>query len=269
VVEADEVAGIEYVPVAAAAGHGWDDQFGGHTDDWVYADDEAACQIAFALGPGGFFRHANGGHDVWDRDVVWRIVEGTLVVGDPVAGGVVRVTAGDWLRFPGTVWLDGVNAGLGPVHAVEFTAPTRRATPSRSWRELPTEPAYRSNASGTTDPVASCAVVTVRDLDWRIDEGEPPLVRGSVPNTRHLTAGELTLVPGQRSGEFAHGDACATFYVVAGRALLRSEVTALDLGPRDGARLAVGVPYRLENAGDEPTTVLFQLVPHPAGAERA
>jgi mannose-6-phosphate isomerase-like protein (cupin superfamily) len=249
--------GVRRIAATDAAGHGWDDDFGGHTDDWVYADDPDACQIAFSVPPGGFFRHSNGGHDVWDRDILWRVVAGELVVGDPVSGEVARARPGDWLRFPGSVWLDGVNGGREPVLAVELTAPPRPAVSNRPWHELPSEPAYRSVAR-LDAPGSSVARLRPDELDWRIDDGHPPVVIGYVPGTRHLTAGELTLVPEQRTAERAHA-AHATLYVASGRPALEADGSTLQLETGDGARIDAGTRYRLGTPGTEPAVVLFQV----------
>jgi mannose-6-phosphate isomerase-like protein (cupin superfamily) len=240
--------------------------------DWVYADTDEVCQIVFEIPVGSWFGQEGEGFDVYERDIVWRVLEGTVVTANAETGEVHRLRAGESLLFAGDVWLQAWNYGAEPALAVEFTAPAKSRAADivpKAWPETPrlADPALVGRwPEGRPDALARATVraLSEHDIRWRL-EGDPPILVGHVASTPFLTVGEYHLRPGQRSDVRSHAGA-TTLYVLEG--LLGVELpersTWLEANPKDGIYLPPGTPYRLLNAGASPLVALFQVVPSDA-----
>ena len=224
----------------------------GQTSDLIYALDDEVCQIAFELAPGGFFTQEGDGFDVYERDTLWRVLEGVFVARNPETDEVHVLHAGDALVFRGDVWHEGFNCGHGRALVLELTAPPPTGAHEPVGRKrFPLAPAAA--------PGPTARVVRREALRWRLDGGVPPLLVGEIIATPALTAGELHLPPGGRSDVRTLAGS-ATFYVLDGSFRVeREDGSWFDAGPADGVYLPAAAPHRLANHGVTVATAVFQV----------
>jgi mannose-6-phosphate isomerase-like protein (cupin superfamily) len=256
--------GPTLVPCEAAERGVWDGgDDAGRTFDWVYADSDDACQIVFSVPPGGRFLHAGDGFDVYERDIVWRVLTGTLAAANPATGEVQLAHAGESLLFAGDVWLAGWNQGSGPATVVELSAPTRSRAPTVTRRPWPDRPRY---ARGATEAAATVRRLGERDVVWRLEGEAERMLVGHVVSTRHLTVAEALLPPGRRSSAIVR-DVTTTIYVLEGAlgVELPDEPSWLEANERDSVLLPPSVPHRLVNLTAGPARALLQLVAREHG----
>ncbi len=245
----------------------------GQTVDWIYADTDEVCQIVFGISVGGWFRQEGEGFDVYERDIVWRVLEGTVVTANAETGEVHRVEAGESLHFKGDVWLQAWNYGAAPALAVEFTAPAKSRAARVVHKPWPETQRLRDSAlvgrwpEGRQEAAGRATVHHLREHDvlWQL-EGDAPILIGHVVSTPFLTVGEIHLLPGQRSDVRTH-EGAMTLYVVSGAlgVELPEDSTWLEAEPKDGVYLPPLTSYRLLNTGASPLVALFQLVPSATG----
>jgi quercetin dioxygenase-like cupin family protein len=99
------------------------------------------------------------------------------------------------------------------------------------------------------------------DLLWRL-EGQALV--GLYASTEHLTAGKITILPGQKSSLHTHaGD--ESIYLLEGSLNIvtpKSEGQQLFiLKPEDGFYVPQGTPHQFFNMSDQPLTLLFGVAP--------
>ena len=114
----------------------------------------------------------------------------------------------------------------------------------------------------------SIQVIREADLLWRL-EGEHNLVlTGLYASTENLTAGQVELLPGQKSDvQFHAGD--ESVYLLKGTLNIRLPDQAgqrwFELRPRDGFYIPRGVGHQYYNVGSEPARYLFGVAPQYRG----
>lgn len=73
--------------------------------------------------------------------------------------------------------------------------------------------------------------------------------------------GLAKLEPGEFISEHYHPYSEEFVFLLSGRITLRLDGEELELGPREGILVPINVRHRLDNNGDEPAELLFQLGP--------
>jgi quercetin dioxygenase-like cupin family protein len=264
------------VRYGATLKHVWGDDISGQTTDWVYISTEEVSQIVFGMPVGGHFGHSEDFKDVYDSDIIWRVLSGVLVVVNPETGEVHRAAAGEALFFHGDIWHYGYSYGREPVRVLEFSAPSAIQSVRHAVKKPPiANPRYAQDEllgrwpEGREEAESRSTVLVLReeDVHWRMEGERTHVLVGHLVSTRYLTVGEVHLLPGQQSDVYAH-DGIKTLYVLEGRlnVQLPEEESWIEADAADGVYLPAGVSHRFLNFTTEPTRALFQIVPSESAA---
>lgn len=257
--------------------HVWGDDVSGQTTDWIYVSTEEASQIVFGMPVGGRFGQSDDFKDVYDSDILWRVLDGELVVLNPETGEVHRARAGESLFFHGDLWHYGYSYGDVPVRVMEFSAPSAIQAVRYAVQKPPLEnPRFAQDeylgrwpeAADEAHAKSSVRLITRDDIIWRFEGEKNHILVGHAISTKFLTAGEVRLLPAQLSDELVH-DEIKTLYVLEGtvNVQLPAEESWIKAGPEDGVYLPPGTPHRFLNFTTSPAEFIFQLVPAGTGTE--
>lgn len=257
--------------------HVWGDDVSGQTTDWIYISTEEVSQIVFGMPVGGHFGHSDDFKDVYDSDIIWRVLSGVLVVVNPESGEVHLARKGEALFLHGDIWHYGYSYGTEPVRVLEFSAPSAIQSVRHAVKKPPIEnPKYTQDelegrwpeAREEAEAASTVRVLREEDVLWRMEGERKHVLVGHLVSTRYLTVGEAHLLPGQQSDVFAH-DGIKTIYVLEGtlNVQLPEEESWIEADAADGVYLPAGTNHRLLNFTTEPVSALFQIV--PVGADEA
>lgn len=263
------------IPYATVTRHLWGDEASGLVADWIYVSSGMVHQLVFGLPPGGSFRHSDAFRTIFAADVVYIVLSGELLLANPEAGEVQRARPGEACFFRRDTWHHAWNASAEPLRVLEFFAPPPSTGTSGSYAQSKpnlTEPRYGRDELLGSWPMAkdevrageSIRVVREGDLLWRLEGTETPTPVALLVATEHLTAGRITLQPGQHTDWRTHGGD-AGCYVAAGSVHLRTAGDSgprwFELGPGDGGYVPKGTPHQFRNLGSEPVTLYFGVAP--------
>jgi len=259
------------IPYAATAKHVWGDEVSGQTTDWIYVSTEDVSQIVFGMPVGGHFGHSDDFKDVYDSDIVWRVLAGTLVVVNPETGEVHRARTGESLFFHGDIWHYGYSYGSEPVRVLEFSAPSAIQAVRYAVKKPPiANPRYTQDellgrwpeARDDAESRSTVAVLGESDVHWRMEGTARHVLVGHLISTRFLTVGEAHLLPAQQSDVFEHAG-IKTLYVLEGtlNVQLPEQESWIEARAADGVYLPAGTRHRFLNFTTEPVKALFQIVP--------
>lgn len=257
--------------------HVWGDDVSGQTTDWIYISTEEVSQIVFGMPVGGRFGQSDDYKDVYDSDILWRVLEGTLVVLNPETGEVHRADAGESLFFHGDMWHYGYSYGDVPVRVMEFSAPSAIQAVRYAVKKPPLEnPKFSQDefigrwpeASEEAHDASSVRLITRNDILWRFEGETNHILVGHSISTKYLTAGEIRLLPGQLSDLFVSTE-IKTIYVLSGtlNVQLPDEESWIEARAQDGVYLPAGTPHRFLNFGTSAVEFIFQLVPVDSSTE--
>jgi quercetin dioxygenase-like cupin family protein len=259
------------IPRDGTTKHVWGDDVSGQTTDWIYISTDEVSQIVFGMPVGGRFGQSEDFKDVYDSDILWRVLEGVLVVLNPETGEVHRAEAGEALYFHGDIWHYGYSYGDVPVRVMEFSAPSAIQAVRYAVKKPPlTDPRYSQDefvgrwpdAMAEAREQSSVRLVSKDDILWRFEGERQHILVGHMISTGFLTAGEIHLLPGQLS-DLLVSPAIKTMYVLEGtlNVQLPNEESWIEAQTEDGVFLPADTPHRLLNFTTRPVKVLFQLVP--------
>jgi quercetin dioxygenase-like cupin family protein len=259
------------IPYEATLKHVWGDDVSGQTTDWVYVSTEEVSQIVFGMPVGGHFGHSDEFKDVYDSDIIWRVLSGVLVVLNPETGEVHRARAGEALFFHGDIWHYGYSYGTEPARVIEFSAPSAIQAVRYAVKKPPiANPKYAQDeflgrwpaAQAEERGQASVQLLTDGDLLWRFEGSRKQVLVGHLISTKYLTVGEIHLLPGQQSDVFVH-QGIKTLYVLDGtlNVQLPTEESWIEANAADGVYLPAETPHRFLNFTTDPVSLLFQIVP--------
>ncbi len=259
------------IPLEATLKHVWGDDVSGQTTDWVYISTEEVSQIVFGMPVGGGFGHSDDFKDVYDSDIVWRVLQGMLVVLNPETGEVHRARAGESLFFHGDIWHYGYSYGTEPARVIEFSAPSAIQAVRRAVKKPPiANPRYAQDeflgrwpeAQREAVEQSSVRLLTEHDVLWRFEGERSHILVGHLISTDYLTVGEAHLLPGQLSDVLAQ-PAIKTIYVLEGtlNVQLPEGESWIEAHAEDGVYLPAGTRHRFLNFTTQPVRFLFQLVP--------
>ncbi len=196
------------IPRDATMRHVWGDDVSGQTTDWIYVSTEEVSQIVFGMPVGGRFGQSDDFKDVYDSDILWRVLEGALVVLNPETGEVHRAEAGEALYFHGDIWHYGYSYGDVPLRVMEFSAPSAIQAVRYAVKKPPlADPKFSQDEFVGRWPDAmleareqsSVRLITKSDILWRFEGERKHILVGHMISTGFLTAGEIHLLPGQLS----------------------------------------------------------------------
>src|SRR3712207_2403406 len=103
--------------------HVWGDAEAGFVPDRVICSTAQLHVLGYDLPPGGEFRHSPANQTVFGADVLYFVLEGTLVLANPETGEVLPVREGTGALFHRGTWHNGFNPGRGAVRVLEFFSP--------------------------------------------------------------------------------------------------------------------------------------------------
>ena len=235
------------IRVSDAVRHTWGDEEAGFVDDWIYVSSERIHALVFGLGPGGAFRHSESFRTVFAADELLHVLQGTLVLANPVTGEVVRAEPGESVFFRRDTWHHGFSYGDDPLRVLEFFAPPPATGSSGAYAR--TRPYLETcvyarddvvgRLVGTPEPPVTMRVLRPADSVWRLDRD---VLVGLLASTEHLTVGTVTVPAGQTSRPEAHE---GEELVYATRGALRVEAGGVDavLSPGDAFLVPSGTPH--------------------------
>src|SRR5919202_1782227 len=187
--------------------HLWGDQESGEVSDWIYVSSDKIHQLVYGLAPGGAFRHSDSYRTIFGADVVYCVLQGTLVLNNPETGEVHRVLAGEAAFFRRDTWHYGFNYSTESLRVLEFFAPPPSKGTSGAYAKTKpnlTSPKYSQDQWMQRWPLSqdeakqnfTMRVLREADILWRLEGQEQPVLVGIFASTEHLTVGKIQLLPG-------------------------------------------------------------------------
>ncbi len=258
--------------------HLWGDETSGEVADWIYVSSHKVHHLVFGLPPGAAFRHSNKYRTVFAADELLYVLSGTLVLANPEIGEVHRLETGQAVFFRRDTWHHAFSFGQEALRVLEFFAPPPAAGASSEYaqaKENLLECGYLDNrwigrwpmAKEERDCCRSMWPVTQNDILWSIDGPDGNALVGMYASTEHLTAGEILLDPGARTGLHEHGGD-ETLHVLEGVANVYLPDADgpggqrwFEVAPRDGFYLPEGTRHQFRNMSGEPARLLFAVAP--------
>jgi quercetin dioxygenase-like cupin family protein len=263
------------IPYASVTRYLWGDAEAGEVADWIYVSSGRIHQIVFGLEPGGWFRHSDAFRTIFAADEVFHVLAGTMIIANPETGEVHQVRAGESAFFRRDTWHHVFNEGPEELRVLEvFAPPPSTGTSGKYAQSKPnlTDSRYLRDdllgrwpmARAEVEATNTIQVVRDPDLLWRYEGTTDRTLVGLVCATDHLTAGTITLQPGQRSDFHAHGGD-ESLLVSKGTVFLEAHDpdgrTWLELGRHDGAYVPSGVSHRYWNRSSSPAEIVFAVAP--------
>jgi quercetin dioxygenase-like cupin family protein len=258
------------IPRERALRYVWGDDESGHVVDWIYASTSAIHCLVFGLPAGGSFTHSREFRTVFGADEVLRVLSGTMMIANPETGEVQRAEAGQHVFFRRDTWHHAFAHGAQPLRVLELFAPPPSAGTSGVYaRTRPFLEHSRYADDALLDRLAptrhaeepTLAVVTDRELAWRLDLGVPT---GFIASTEHLTVHTLEVSPGMASRVHAH-DGEELLFVTSGtlwvRAWHHDQVYAFELGPHDACFLPEGCEHEYRNVDADVGAAVVGVAP--------
>lgn len=105
------------------AHHVWGDVEAGFVTDRVYVSTGQLHVLEYELPPRGEFRHSELNQTIFGGDVLYFVLDGTLLLVDPSTGELKRATAGSGVLIPRGTWHNGFNPEAERVRVIEFFSP--------------------------------------------------------------------------------------------------------------------------------------------------
>lgn len=255
--------------------HLWGDEEAGLVSDWIYVSSGKIHQIVFGLEPRGWFRHSDAFRTIFAADEVFVVLSGTMIIANPENGEVHRVERGGAAFFRRDTWHHVFNEGPDELRILEVFAPPpstgTSGTYAQSKPNLISSRYVRDDLLGRWPMereaiVAANTIHPIREADllWRYEGEHHRTLVGLYAATEHLTAGRITLKPGQQTDFHAHGGD-ESLLVTSGTLFLQAldpEGGAwLELGRHDGAYVPHGVRHRYWNRSESPAEIVFAVAP--------
>jgi mannose-6-phosphate isomerase-like protein (cupin superfamily) len=244
----------------------------GYASDWIYVSNDKIHQLLFQMPPGAFYRSTERSPVVYGADEVWCVLSGTLLLNNPETGEAHLVNKGQAAFFRKDTWHHGFSYGKEPVRVLEFFAPPPATGTTGAYsKSKPFLKKFKESQDEwigkwpMSRPEAqrryTMEVMGDSDLLWRL-EGQALV--GLYASTEHLTAGKMTLLPGQKSDLHTHqGD--ESIYLLEGSLNVNTPKSegqqSFILKPADGFYVPKGTPHQFFNMSDQPLTLLFGVAP--------
>ena len=255
-----------------AAHHVWGDAESGHVTDRVYVSTAALHVLEFELAPGGGFRHSPSNKTVFAADVLYHVLDGTLVIADPEHGEVRVVEAGEGVLFRRDTWHHGFNPTADTLRVLEFFAPPpSKGTASSYSVNQPDLASVRYHderwerswpmAAAEQELTSKLHVVRESAVLWRFAHAAPTHLQGTLVDTEHLVVRTGRVAAGHV--EELHEVEDETVVVVTSGELwvdtrdTRGDFSVACLEPGDGVFVPVGCSLRVLVRSGAPATYLW------------
>jgi mannose-6-phosphate isomerase-like protein (cupin superfamily) len=269
------------IPYDQTAHHVWGDTESGAVFDRVYHSTLSLHCLEYQLPPRGEFRHSRGNPTVFGADVIYIVLEGDLVLANPVTGEVQPATRGQAVYFGRGTWHHGFNASATtPLRVLEFfSPPPARGTASDFATKQPYLDAstYRDGRWDGRWPAAADERAATRTLHlvddatalWGFADASVSHMLATLVDTEHLTVRRGHLRAGHIE-DFTPVDREVLLIATDGEVTvdIRDDDRYLVavLRPGDGAYIAEGSAYRLlNNSADRATYILGRGCDLPDG----
>jgi len=264
-----------HIPYRSVTRHLWGDEEAGEVADWIYVSSDKIHQIVFDLEPRGWFRHSDSFRTIFAADEVFYVLSGTMILSNPETGEVHRVLAGGAAFFRRDTWHHVFSEGPDELRILElFAPPPAQGTSGRYAQAQPnlvTSRYVRDELLGRwpMDRDAINATNTVQvirepDILWRFEGECQRTLVGLFAATEHLTAGKITLQPGQKTEFHAHGGD-ESLLVAAGAVFLQGldedRPAWVELETNDGAFIPQDVRHRYWNRSGLAAELVFAVAP--------
>ena len=254
----------------------WGDTTSGQVCDWFYATSDKIHFIMFSLRPGAYWRKSDAVKPVWDPDVAFYVLQGSLTLHNPETGEVYVADQGETLHFREKTWHFGYNFTTRETLMLEAADPIpadlSNAALARMWQSMPPLQEVRNgqyeliggwpwNCEERTRKQTIRLIRPSECLHLLQGDATPVCVSLYVA-TDKLTMGRLTLLPGVSSVIETHpGDEVAV--VTEGRVnmLLPDTKAWFEMHVRDGFFTPEGVRHQYYNMSDQPATLVFGVAP--------
>ncbi|MCC6312485.1 MAG: cupin domain-containing protein [Thermomicrobiales bacterium] len=263
------------IPYASVARHLWGDPEAGEVADWIYVSSDRIHQLVWGVPVGGGFRHSDAFRTIFAADVLYLVLQGTMVIANPATGEVHRIAPGEAAFFRRDTWHHAWNDDITPLRVLEFFAPPPSQGTSGSYARMqpPLEAVHytRVDLLGRWPMERAAAAIgqtiwSVRehDLLWTMLGAEHPTPVGLLAATDRLTVGRVRLLPGRHMGAHSH-DGDESLYVRSGVLNVRlargERPNWFELHPGDGFYLPRGTIHAYHNIGAEPAEFYFGVAP--------
>ena len=263
------------IPYASVTRHLWGDPEAGEVADWIYVSSDKIHQLVFGLEPHGWFRHSDSFRTIFAADELFYVLSGTMILCNPENGEVHRVEQGGATFFRRDTWHHVFSEGPDELRILELFAPPPSQGTSGKYAQaqpnLETSRYVRDELLGRwpmeRDAINATNTVTViRDPDilWRYEGECHRSLVGLYAATEHLTAGKITLQPGQQTDFQIHGGD-ESLLVTSGTIFLQGldndGPAWLELNANDGAYVPEGVRHRYWNRSGAPAELVFAVAP--------
>jgi quercetin dioxygenase-like cupin family protein len=267
--------GPAHIPYEAAARHLWGDHESGEVADWIYVSSQKIHQLVFGLAPGQAFRHSAAYRTIFGADIVYVVLSGTAILCNPATGEVQPIQPGEAAFFRRDTWHHVFNYSTEPLRVLElFAPPPAQGTSGAYAQRMPylTESRYERPelmerwplAQGEAQQSATIHVLRDRDVLWRLEGCERPVLVGILASTENLTAGTVHLLPGQQTELQTHGGD-ESLYLLEGTLNVRVPGNEgqrwFELKRGDGFYLPEGTPHQYYNVADRPARLVFGVAP--------
>src|SRR5262245_51796841 len=267
--------GPTHIPYASVPRLVWGDRESGEVFDWTYVSNDKIHQLLFGMAPGGSFRHSDRFRTVFAADELYYVLSGVLVLNNPQTGEVHVARQGEAIFFRRDTWHHGHSFGSDPLRVLEYFAPPPAQGTSRVYaRTQPNLTQVQTTQDQWLGRWPMSRDEAARNWTMRVIRAEDTLARLEGPaqeilvelfiSTQHLTAGQLTILPGRQSDIRVYGGDLA-LYVCNGELFVRAGTepsrTAFQVRPQDGFYLPASVPVQFFNFGDQPCRFLFGVAP--------
>lgn len=253
--------------------HVWGDTESGFVTDRVISSTDQLHVLEFDLPPGGEFRHSDNNKTVFGADVLYYVLEGSLLLTNPQTGEVVRAEAGTGRLFHRGTWHNGFNgSSTQAVRVLEFfSPPPSRGAASEFARSQPSlettryaDPRWEGRWPAARDEsVAASSFHAVSALTALLSfrDNAPSHLVATLVDTEFLTVTENTVQPGHVE-EFRPVTAESVIVSTAGE--LWVDVWSESVGfqatsvlrPGDSMYLPIGCSERMLVRSSEPARYL-------------
>ncbi|WP_392544980.1 cupin domain-containing protein [Oryzobacter telluris] len=254
------------------AHHVWGDAGAGLVTDRVYSSSLNLHVLEFELPAGAGFTHSETNKTVFAGDVAYCVLDGELVLANPLVGEVRRVRAGQGVLFRRDTWHHGFNPTGGTTRVLEFfSPPPSRGTASEYARQQPMIPevSYADRRWLGRWPAArdeSERAVSLHVLDddralWGFAATAPTHLTATWVSTEFLTVVHGTVFPGNiedfRPCVDETSIVCTAGELWVDMRLADDTFAPACLSPGDGVVLPAGTPWRALVRASHPAEYLL------------
>jgi quercetin dioxygenase-like cupin family protein len=264
-----------HIPYSSVTRHLWGEEATGRVSDWIYASTDKVHQLVFGIAPQQGFVHSDEFRTIFAADELLTVLSGTMLLINPETGELHKASPGEGVFFRRDTWHHAVNYSNEPLRVLEYFSPPPSQGTSGSYAKKQT---YLEKSVYTRDELIgnwpmkmaetrskdTMRVIRDQDILWRLEPGDRPVLVGLYVTTENLTAGKISLLPGNKTALRQHGGD-TTFYVLNGTLNIHvPENTGnkwFELNEKDGFHVPEGYEYEIHNISGESAGMYFGTAP--------